>query len=81
MAPDNQVVDKVHHQLAEDYCKLVPGYQLTPFGSRSYLGDVHGAQRGSKSDAQTSEHAVAVEGHQKAAGCNAFGEEEELGIP
>ena len=42
MAPDNQEVHEVHHQLAKDDGELVPGNEFTAPRGRRHLGDVHG---------------------------------------
>ena len=80
MALDNEVIHEIHHQLAENNGKLVPGDQASAFAGRGDFGDVHGTDGRSQAYAHAAQDAVAVKRYQQALAGNALLEEEEFRI-
>ena len=76
----NQVIDKIHHELAEDDSKLVPTHERTAFVSRCHLSDIHGADSRCEAHTNAAQHAIQVERHQQVLCRYAFFKEKKLRI-
>ena len=77
---EDEEVDEVDHQLAEDNGELVPAHQLAASVGRRHLADIHRADGAGQTYAHAANHAVDVEHPQQTLCGFSLGEEEELGI-
>ena len=64
MRTNNQVIDKIDHQLTKDNRKLVPRHKRTAFVRRRNLRNIHRADSRSQSDTDTAEDTIAVKNYQ-----------------
>ena len=79
LAEDDEI-DEVNHQLAEDYGKLVPRNERAADVRRRHLGYVHGADGRGQAHAHASDDAVDVERHEQLEVWHAMLEYQELGL-
>ena len=79
LAEDDEI-DEVDHELAEDDGKLVPRDERSAYVRRRHLGNVHGADGRGKAHAHASDDAVDVERHEQFEVWHAMLEYQELGL-
>lgn len=80
MVAEDEEVDKVGDQLAEDDGELVPRHQHTTDAARCYLTDIHRADGRGQTHTDTADDAVDVEHYEQRQGRLALRQHHRLGI-